>query len=258
MRCICSTSRSSRWCTHSVRFAEPRPGQILDAESLVARAQAAEAGEAIRFVAPQPGSSAEVGIRTAGGHGIGLPAIRSPDSVLGRLRDDLKLMEVVKRIHSLEIAGPVGNHWIEVVAGWAIVLVVSGIFLWWPRGRSGGIYSVRGQRPQRIWWRDVHAVTGVIAAVGDPLPCRHRNAVVGILGKARRAPHRRMGHRPAAIPLRTGATVVAAAGELGSRALDADAGAQCPAVGSPHRQTSLQEASSGANRRMANRRRRSG
>jgi uncharacterized iron-regulated membrane protein len=73
-------------------------------------------------------------------------------------------MEVVKRIHSLEIVGAIGNHWIEVVAGWALVLVISGIFLWWPRGRSGGIYSVRGHRPERIWWRDVHAVTGVIAA----------------------------------------------------------------------------------------------
>jgi uncharacterized iron-regulated membrane protein len=148
----------------SVRFVEARPGGTLGAESLVAAAQAAEAGDPIRFVAPQPGGSAEVGIRTAGGT-VSVYLHPVTGQVLGRLRDDLKVMEVVKRIHSLEIAGAVGNHWIEVVAGWAIVLVISGIFLWWPRGRSGGVYSVRSQRPQRIWWRDVHAVTGVIAAV---------------------------------------------------------------------------------------------
>jgi uncharacterized iron-regulated membrane protein len=84
--------------------------------------------------------------------------------VLGRLRDDFKLMEVVKRIHSLAIAGTVANYWIEVVAGWAIVLVVSGVFLWWPRGRSSGVYSLRGRPAQRTWWRDLHAVTGTIAA----------------------------------------------------------------------------------------------
>ncbi|QNM95314.1 PepSY-associated TM helix domain-containing protein [Chitinimonas koreensis] len=148
----------------SLRSVPPTPGPALDAESLVARALAAEAGEAVRYVAPaQPGRSAEVGIRTARGS---LTVYLDPAGgrVLGRLRDDRKLMEVVKHIHSLEIAGTAANHWIEVVAGWAIVLVVSGVFLWWPRGRSGGVYSVRGRPARRIWWRDLHAVTGVFAA----------------------------------------------------------------------------------------------
>jgi uncharacterized iron-regulated membrane protein len=42
---------------------------------------------------------------------------------------------------------------------------VSGIFLWWPRGRSGGVYTLRGRPSQRRWWRDLHAVTGAMAAV---------------------------------------------------------------------------------------------
>lgn len=81
-----------------------------------------------------------------------------------RLRDDRKLAEVIKQIHSLTMAGTVANHWIEIVAGWAIVLVVSGVFLWWPRGRPGGVWSVRGRPAQRTRWRDLHAVTGVFAA----------------------------------------------------------------------------------------------
>jgi uncharacterized iron-regulated membrane protein len=151
-----------------LRVAETAPGPQLDAESLVARAQAAAPGEAVRFIAPpHAGRSAEVGIRTAEGT---VAVYLDPVSgrVLGQLRDDHRLMEVVKRIHSLAIAGPVANRWIEIVAGWAIVLVVSGIFLWWPRGRakgqSGGVYSVRGRPAQRTWWRDLHAVTGVVAA----------------------------------------------------------------------------------------------
>ena len=46
------------------------------------------------------------------------------------------VMGVVKRLHSLDIAGPVANLLVEIVAGWAIVLVATGIFLWWPRGRG--------------------------------------------------------------------------------------------------------------------------
>lgn len=137
---------------------------MLDAESLVARAQAAKPGDAVRFISPpEAGRSAEVGIRTAQGD-VTVYLDPATGQVLGDLRDDLKLMEVVKHIHSLVIAGTIANHWIEVVAGWSIVLVVSGIFLWWPRGRSGGVYSLRGRPAQRTWWRDFHAVTGITAA----------------------------------------------------------------------------------------------
>lgn len=148
-----------------LRSVDPAPGPLLDAQSLVGLAQAAEPGEAAYFVAPlQAGRSAEVGIRTQGSM---VAVYLDPVSgvVLGRVRENLALMEVIKQIHSLTIAGTVANHWVEVVAGWAIVLVVSGIFLWWPRGRQGGVYSVRGRPAQRRWWRDLHAVTGVVAAV---------------------------------------------------------------------------------------------
>lgn len=146
-------------------FVAPAPTVVSDAESLVQRAQAVAPGRPVRFVAPaQVGRSAEVGIRT-GDAVVSVYLDPANGRVLGQLDDDHKLMEVIKHIHSLAIAGTVANHWIEVVAGWAIVLVVSGIFLWWPRGRRGGVYSVRGRPAQRTWWRDLHAVIGITAAV---------------------------------------------------------------------------------------------
>lgn len=83
---------------------------------------------------------------------------------LGELENGSRLMDVIKHIHSLAIVGTWANRWIEIVAGWAIVLVISGVYLWWPRGRKGGVLSVRGRPSRRIWWRDLHAVTGVIAS----------------------------------------------------------------------------------------------
>lgn len=144
---------------------EARPGTGLRAEALVSRALAAQAGDAVRFVAPAaPGRSAEVGVRTPAEGVVAVYLDPADGRVLGRLPDGERLMNVVKNLHSLAIAGTVANHWIEVVAGWAIVLVVSGVFLWWPRGRSGGALRVRGAPGQRLWWRDLHAVTGVVAA----------------------------------------------------------------------------------------------
>lgn len=143
---------------------DARTGAGLGAEALAAKALAAQPGEVVRFIAPASrGRSAEVGVRTAQGV-VAVYLDPADGRELGRLADEQRLMNVVKSLHSLAIAGAVANHWIEVVAGWSIVLVVSGVFLWWPRGRSGGVLTVRGGPRQRLWWRDLHAVTGCIAA----------------------------------------------------------------------------------------------
>lgn len=73
------------------------------------------------------------------------------------------LMETVKDLHSLAITGPVGNALVEIVAGWAIVLVVTGLILWWPRGGSPAM-GLRGRASGRLFWRDLHASVGVVAA----------------------------------------------------------------------------------------------
>ena len=146
------------------RGAAPGGGAPLPPEALVARARAAVPGEAVRFVAPAaPGRSAEVGVRGADGV-LAVYLDPADGRVLGSLHDERRPMEVVKRLHSLVIAGPLANLWVEVVAGWAIVLVVSGVFLWWPRGRTGGVLTVRARPARRLWWRDLHAVTGVFAS----------------------------------------------------------------------------------------------
>jgi uncharacterized iron-regulated membrane protein len=75
------------------------------------------------------------------------------------------VMQVIRKIHSLQRFGFWASCLIEIAAGWAIVLVGTGIFLWWPRGSSGGVVTVRGSPRTRLFWRDLHAVTGAIAAI---------------------------------------------------------------------------------------------
>jgi uncharacterized iron-regulated membrane protein len=82
--------------------------------------------------------------------------------VLGDIPDG-GVMATVKTVHSLSLAGPIPNLLVEVVAGWAIVMVATGVVLWWPRGRKGGVVSVRSTPSKRLFWRDLHAVTGLFA-----------------------------------------------------------------------------------------------
>lgn len=72
---------------------------------------------------------------------------------------------IVRRIHSLDYFGTWANRIIEIVGGFALVLVVTGLYLWWPRKQTGGIVSVRGTPSRRVFWRDLHAVTGAAAGL---------------------------------------------------------------------------------------------
>ena len=55
---------------------------------------------------------------------------------LGRQDAQLNLQAVARALHGELMVGTVGDRLIELAAGWGIVLVVSGLYLWWPRGRA--------------------------------------------------------------------------------------------------------------------------
>jgi len=59
--------------------------------------------------------------------------------------------------------GNTGSVIVELAASWAIVMIVTGLCLWFPRRRSnlGGILYPRLQSRGRVFWRDLHAVTGM-------------------------------------------------------------------------------------------------
>jgi uncharacterized iron-regulated membrane protein len=83
--------------------------------------------------------------------------------VLKVLNEDDRFMRVVFRLHGELMMGDRGSYIVELAACWAIVLLVTGLFLWWPRGAAGlaGALWPRFDGGSRQFWRDLHAVTGV-------------------------------------------------------------------------------------------------
>ena len=81
--------------------------------------------------------------------------------VLGEQDAKLNLQAVARALHGELMIGTLGDRLVELAAGWGVVLVVSGLYLWWPRGQSAaGILWPRLSRRARPLWRDFHAVTG--------------------------------------------------------------------------------------------------
>lgn len=59
---------------------------------------------------------------------------------------------------------PLGDLIVEIFACWALVLAISGVYLWWPRKKGTGkaLFLPRVGAKGRARWRDLHAIPGVI------------------------------------------------------------------------------------------------
>ncbi len=128
---------------------------------ILAAAVAAVPGTAVKYTTPgDPGASTEITVSTAEGKRA-VYVNTYTGQVAGSLPDHGTIMWTIRHIHSLKYFGAYTRYLIEIAAGWSILLVVTGIYLWWPRKQSGGVLTVRGTPKKRVFWRDTHAVTGI-------------------------------------------------------------------------------------------------
>lgn len=141
------------------------PGLPQSHQAAVDAALAAHPGTVFKYVPPaSPSASAEVDVATKSGDKLAVYVDPYRARVIGTLPERGTIMWTIRKLHSLKFFGPVASGLIEIAGGWTILLVATGLYLWWPRGQAGGVISVRGRPRQRTFWRDLHAVTGVLAA----------------------------------------------------------------------------------------------
>lgn len=84
-------------------------------------------------------------------------------NVMKVVNEDKRPMMVVFHLHGELLSGDWGSRIVELAASWAIIMILSGTYLWWPRQADSiaGVLYPRLRQGKRIFWRDIHAVTGV-------------------------------------------------------------------------------------------------
>jgi uncharacterized iron-regulated membrane protein len=83
-------------------------------------------------------------------------------AVINLAREDQRLMRKIFYLHGELMLGPRGSMLVELAASWAVVMLLTGLFLWWPRhGGLAGVVYPRMNNGGRAFWRDIHAVAGV-------------------------------------------------------------------------------------------------
>lgn len=150
-----------RWWQADLLTVPVQDRAALPPTALVASALDMVPGVAVKYTdPPYADSSAEITVATESGR-MAVYVDPFDGLVLGAMPDRSTLMWTVRKLHSFKYFGPYARYIIEIAAGWSVLLVLTGIWLWWPRGQRGGVVTIRGNASRRVFWRDTHAVTGI-------------------------------------------------------------------------------------------------
>ncbi|MFM7927860.1 MAG: PepSY-associated TM helix domain-containing protein, partial [Pirellula sp.] len=83
-------------------------------------------------------------------------------TILEVKNENESLMKQVKSLHGQLGIGTWGSYLVEIAACWTIVMILTGLVLWWPKNAKGlgGVLYPRWGKGDRVWWRDIHSVLG--------------------------------------------------------------------------------------------------
>lgn len=114
-----------------------------------------------RYRLPEvPGDAAMVQLEDPAGHAREV-YVSPQGRVLGSLDPETRIEAVVSRIHGSLLLGRWGDWIVELAASWTIVLLLTGLYLWWPRPfRAAGTLWPRLSLRGRPLLKDIHRATG--------------------------------------------------------------------------------------------------
>ncbi|WP_282602156.1 PepSY domain-containing protein [Paracoccus sp. PARArs4] len=140
-----------------------------DPASLTAQVTAAlsavPGGEPVKYVAPRDAESAAI-FRIDGAEGTRTVAV---DPYTATVVSDFAhrggWYDWADNTHGTLLMGVFGDRVIEIAASLGIMLLATGLYLWWPRGGQGWRALLPVPATGRGLWRSLHSVTGIWISV---------------------------------------------------------------------------------------------
>ena len=150
---------------------EPQATPRLTEDALLAKARAAMPTDARAVTAPiasAPDRSTEFIFRLADGEKQSVYLNPYTGEVLGTLSVERRFMQVDRMLHRKLLLGKPGELLMELAACWTLVMIGTGIALWWPRGKTTARAALvpRFSLQGRALWKNLHAVMGIWLALG--------------------------------------------------------------------------------------------
>lgn len=117
------------------------------------------------LVSEDPGRSTAVVLQQP--NGLPFPVFVNPytGAVLGQLSATAWLPGITRALHGGWPLGAPGSWLLELGDGWALVMIGTGLYLWWPRGRGLRALWPRFRAGPRVLLRDLHSCVAVWFAI---------------------------------------------------------------------------------------------
>ncbi len=82
--------------------------------------------------------------------------------VTGKISPKDSKMYLVRKLHGELLLGKFGTKIVELIASWLFVLIITGVYVFWPNRKQGlkGFFTIRFKQGKRTLFRDLHAVLG--------------------------------------------------------------------------------------------------
>jgi uncharacterized iron-regulated membrane protein len=125
------------------------------AKAVLARLPDAQLKE---YVAPKSAALPAWFVAKTGGHEEAVAVNPYTAEVLHSVDKENTVFAWAEKIHGTLLIGDVGDRLIEIAAGLGVVLIVTGVYMAWPRGGTGWTQvlvpdlSAKG----RMWWKSLH------------------------------------------------------------------------------------------------------
>lgn len=153
-----------RWQLGALAINAHGDGAVSHQERLNAARTAFPTAMLVRY---QPGRSAGDATRvtaTIDGRPHTIFVDASTGHVRGIVDDRQRIYVMAHLIHGTLLIGTWGDRLIEIAGSLGILLIVSGLYLWFPNGTPFWQALRISGATRRLTWRDVHKATGVILA----------------------------------------------------------------------------------------------
>ncbi|WP_027820604.1 PepSY-associated TM helix domain-containing protein [Paraburkholderia bannensis] len=150
---------------------EPQSTAKLDADTLLGHALSAVPAGSVPVsvqVLTDADRSAEFVFRLPDGDQQSVYVNPYDGKVLGTLSVANRFMQVDRMLHRKLLLGKPGELVMELAACWTLVMIGTGVALWWPRRQNGqrAEFWPRFSLRERPLWKSVHAAMGIWLAIG--------------------------------------------------------------------------------------------
>ncbi|WP_261842168.1 PepSY-associated TM helix domain-containing protein [Aliamphritea ceti] len=114
-----------------------------------------------------PSQSSHFTVKNTAGENINVYVNPYNSEILGSNSKDQSLYALADEIHGTFLFGKTGDALIELAAGYTLVLILTGLFMWWPRQQKHWyrLFLPQLNSKGRSLWKELHVSTGAWLAV---------------------------------------------------------------------------------------------